>query len=615
MLRAEDVKEEFLICSVCMSEFDEDRHVPRVLPCLHTFCHQCLQQMAKGSKLHCPVCKSEHVIPKQDIYGFPKDTTRRNLIDFLRVRKRSSDILCKDCPEDKTAADFCKECYIFMCVECTKAHKRSYASRKHTVVSILELQRTGIEVFRRKLTCSLAGHEGQTLAFYCSGKGCEMAICTACTVCDHDKNKGHVIINVQDIYNHKREELDKMFETLDEDIQSAKLVLKQAEKELLNMDIKELEVEKDIDETFARCRKVLDRRQSQLKESLAILCEEKKANVQEEVELLEGYIDGAANAKDFSTHVVGHSDPSEFIPLYSILVQRLKSLNNYKVNKKTLKIESPAFEAKEMEEEFEKVAETIGKLNTVVEHKKLNISRGNTDITLSSASSHRKGERDQRFGEILCPSFTYDVCSVHQYRELSDNCRTLKNYNTVPKQPGMYGARQLKKYRGVVGIRSFEPPGKYYFEVQVSFNIIKSLDNINFVYEIGLSRRSEIDNGYYVYDQPHAWSFCAQHCEEHKQICSWCRHHGENLAHVPLSLNLTGTNVTKTFGFLLDTDKAQWTVVDCLEEKKIHTFQNLRTSRALWPVFGCHWPSKVRLEMTVRSGTTIERLPNVLRTN
>ena len=143
MLRAEDVKDEFLVCSICTHEFDEETHVPRILPCLHTFCQGCLKKIVKAKSMACPLCKQNHELPQDGITGFAKDTTRRNLIDFIKVRKRSSEILCKDCPEDQTATDFCKECYIFMCPDCTRAHKRSLASRKHSVLTIKELQNSG----------------------------------------------------------------------------------------------------------------------------------------------------------------------------------------------------------------------------------------------------------------------------------------------------------------------------------------------------------------------------------------------------------------------------------------------------------------------------------------
>lgn len=329
MLRADDVKEEFLVCGICTREYDEESHVPRVLPCLHTFCQQCLKKLVKNQYIDCPLCKQRHELPGSNIALLAKDTTRRNLIDFIRVRKRSSEILCKDCPEEQSACDFCKECYIFMCSECTKAHKRSLASRKHTVLTIKDLQKSGLDVFRRKIVCTKEGHAGQHLAFYCTS--CDQAICTACTVCDHEKSKGHTIINIQDLYKTKRAELGIVFKKLEADISSAKTMLQHTEQEVLNIDIKELELEKDIDDAFDRCKMIISRRQSQLREQLSSVCEQQKTRIQKHVESIENFLDSAANAKDFSNHVIKHTDPTEFVPLHTTLMQRLRSMSALKV--------------------------------------------------------------------------------------------------------------------------------------------------------------------------------------------------------------------------------------------------------------------------------------------
>ncbi|KAH3823174.1 hypothetical protein DPMN_124973 [Dreissena polymorpha] len=112
---------------------------------------------------------------------------------------------------------------------------------------------------------------------------------------------------------------------------SVKFVLQQTEQELLNIDIKELEVEKDIDDAFERCQKILSQRQRQLKDQLATLCEQKKGRIQAYVESLEGYLDSAASARDFSNHVINHTDLTKFVPLHSTLMQRLKKMSALKV--------------------------------------------------------------------------------------------------------------------------------------------------------------------------------------------------------------------------------------------------------------------------------------------
>lgn len=214
---------------------------------------------------------------------------------------------------------------------------------------------------------------------------------------------------------------------------------------------------------------------------------------------------------------------------------------------------------------------------------------------------------------LLGPKFKYDVDTVHQYREVVENGTVLRNFTSAQRRANQPGGRRLKKYRGVVGTRIFHSPGKYYFELRMVYNIVRPLDNINFVFEIGISRRSGIDHNYYVYDQPFSWSFCGQYCDDHKQVCVWCRHHGYNLAHAPLSSNDTGTTLDRVFGFLLNTDRGKFGVIDVSRDRPLFTFQDVDFSAGLWPVFGCHWPSKVKLEMTLKSGQQIENISETVK--
>lgn len=383
MLRAEDVKEEFLVCSICTREFDEELYVPRVLPCLHTFCQTCLRKMLKGEILICPVCKTEYILPSEGIYVFPKDATRRNLIEFLRVRKRSSDIICKDCPDDNIASEFCKECYIFMCLECTRAHRRSLASRTHGVLSVEQLQKQGPEIFKRRLKCSKPGHEGQHLSFYCAKKGCEKLICTACTVCDHDKNKGHVIQNLEDIHHEKKHELGRIFRMLEEDVKVARELYKQTEQEMTNLDIKEFEVEKELDDAVKKCHDILERRRDELRRKVAIITDAKKSTLRARLEQLESFIHGVTGAKEFSENIICHTDATEFVPLHTTLYRRLKVLTKHQF-KKTMQIESPAFEPVHMDSEFERFAKGMGTVSTIIHNKQLCLTRGHSDASLVS---------------------------------------------------------------------------------------------------------------------------------------------------------------------------------------------------------------------------------------
>jgi hypothetical protein len=48
--------EEHLTCSVCLEPFKD----PKVLPCLHSYCHVCIVKLAKNAKsktINCPECR------------------------------------------------------------------------------------------------------------------------------------------------------------------------------------------------------------------------------------------------------------------------------------------------------------------------------------------------------------------------------------------------------------------------------------------------------------------------------------------------------------------------------------------------------------------------------
>ena len=51
-----------LKCGICLELFQD----PRSLPCLHTFCLECLQRLLnKNHSLKCPVCRAKHELSKE----------------------------------------------------------------------------------------------------------------------------------------------------------------------------------------------------------------------------------------------------------------------------------------------------------------------------------------------------------------------------------------------------------------------------------------------------------------------------------------------------------------------------------------------------------------------
>lgn len=72
-------------CSICRERYSD----PRVLPCLHSFCLDCLQKagssLRPGDRMSCPLCRKEFVIPEEDFEGLQKDFRLQSLIEMSRL--------------------------------------------------------------------------------------------------------------------------------------------------------------------------------------------------------------------------------------------------------------------------------------------------------------------------------------------------------------------------------------------------------------------------------------------------------------------------------------------------------------------------------------------------
>ena len=48
-------------CQVCFEAYEETgKHVPRILPCFHSVCEDCIKKLMKENNLDCPECRAKH---------------------------------------------------------------------------------------------------------------------------------------------------------------------------------------------------------------------------------------------------------------------------------------------------------------------------------------------------------------------------------------------------------------------------------------------------------------------------------------------------------------------------------------------------------------------------
>ena len=180
---------EEVTCSVCMQLYTN----PRQLPCLHVFCLQCLNNLARTSarygKIKCPLCQREVAVSESGtLETLPNCFHMKNLLDILAIKEcNTAKVTCENCERKSEEAAYCFHCGKFWCNECMNAHNIFRENRDHRVLALKDFEDKDFEdVLKRPVFCQKELHDREVLKFYC--KECDIAVCQTCVIVDHNKH-------------------------------------------------------------------------------------------------------------------------------------------------------------------------------------------------------------------------------------------------------------------------------------------------------------------------------------------------------------------------------------------------------------------------------------------
>ena len=180
---------EEVTCSVCMQLYTN----PKQLPCLHIFCLQCLNNLARTSahsgKIKCPLCQREVDIPESGTLDtLPNCFHMKNLLDILAIKEcDTAKVTCGNCEVKREEASYCFHCGKFWCNDCVNAHNILRENREHRVLALKDFKDKDFEdVLKRPVFCQKELHDKEILKFYC--KECDVPVCQTCVIVDHNKH-------------------------------------------------------------------------------------------------------------------------------------------------------------------------------------------------------------------------------------------------------------------------------------------------------------------------------------------------------------------------------------------------------------------------------------------
>lgn len=236
----ERFEDTFLKCLICRETFDEDEKMPKMLPCHHTFCLDCLKQMFRvegefrrnltsafrsmpvAVKIACPTCREGLIASEAEILRLPNDHTVRELVAFVR---------CTGKPD----VAYCKK------------------------------------------------HQMQPLNFFC--EPCITPVCRDCTVIDHKEKNGHIVMNVEEALHKYVPVLDETLTEMENEektLHDKRMALEKASDNLEQIQ-KELGVQ--IRQTFDRIRDAIDERERELYTAAEHEIDKKRQEISDQLEL------------------------------------------------------------------------------------------------------------------------------------------------------------------------------------------------------------------------------------------------------------------------------------------------------------------------------------------
>ncbi|XP_072015349.1 E3 ubiquitin-protein ligase TRIM33-like [Amphiura filiformis] len=222
-------EEDLTKCGICLSTIE----TPKALPCLHTFCLSCLQELVKENhdKISCTLCQEEVTVPPNGADGFRNNFFVEKLKErkaIWEMKQKDVNLSCSCCGamECETVAH-CSDCKGFLCSKCTDLHDNIAPLRNHRVFTVKELRSGKVDVGKDMKEEYCYEHKDQLLRFFCNT--CGIPICRDCTVLEHSRPE-HNYVHLENVTDGQMAEIKQLVDNCKDVVMQADSALEKSDR-------------------------------------------------------------------------------------------------------------------------------------------------------------------------------------------------------------------------------------------------------------------------------------------------------------------------------------------------------------------------------------------------
>ncbi|XP_006899640.1 PREDICTED: tripartite motif-containing protein 45-like isoform X2 [Elephantulus edwardii] len=330
-------------CPLCMRLFK----VPRLLPCLHTVCTTCLEQLepfsvvdlrggdsdtsSEGSIFQelkprtplpqigilCPVCDAQVDLPVGGVKSLTIDHLAMNDVMLESLRGEGQGLVCDLC-SDREVEKRCHTCKANLCHFCCQAHRRQKKTANHAMVDLKDLK--GYSQIGKPILCP--AHPAEELKLFC--ELCDRPVCRDCVVGEHREHPYDFTSNVIHKHGDSMRELLKGTKPHVEALEEALAQIKG-----LNSALQE-RVEAVAADVRAFCEgyiKAIEEHRDKLLKQLDDIRAQKENSLQLQKAQLEQLLADMRTGVEFTEHLLTSGSDLEILITKEVVVERLTKLN------------------------------------------------------------------------------------------------------------------------------------------------------------------------------------------------------------------------------------------------------------------------------------------------
>ncbi len=359
--------EKEITCSVCQEHYTE----PKVLPCLHYYCKECVLRLAlrtaSNKPFSCPECRKETTLPEGGVEelktAFFINRLKSNFSALDKVHGKI-EVHCEGCTSSYKAEAFCRHCAVFICKDCVVSHKKMKVFSSHEVVSLEDLKQGQAKqiAVAEPATEKCSIHE-EPLLIYCFD--CYSLICRDCTVKNHRDHN----------FEFSKVASPKTKKILIEEIAPVKNIAAELSSAIEDIctNIEEVEAQgksliQAIENSFEELHSILNERKKELVQETLKRVEDKieKLSVQEKtLSLASGEVQSII---DYTERFVGHCSDNEVMSLHADIKRQIqREMEEHSKSERSLEPEEEADIAIDVKckEALQELLQTMAKVTQI----------------------------------------------------------------------------------------------------------------------------------------------------------------------------------------------------------------------------------------------------------